>query len=79
MASENDPLCPAKLHGSDAAGNGLGLLYQRREECALLHACERETCEIAGEWPARNRSQEDAAWRLFAFIALAHGGPRERV
>lgn len=78
MASENNRPCPADLHGSAAASNGLGLLYQRREECALLHSCNRETCAIGRGWPARSRSEDAAAWRLFAFIALAHSGPRER-
>jgi hypothetical protein len=76
MVCESLAPCPAELHGSDAARYGLGLLYRRREECALIHACRRETCAIAGPWPERREAEQDAAWRLFAFIALAHAGPR---
>lgn len=76
MVCESHAPCPAEVHGRRAARDALGLLYRRREECALVHGCRREACAVGEEWPARREADEPGAWRLFAFIALAFAGPR---
>lgn len=78
MNSDFHSSCPAEMHGARPATDALLLLYRRKEECALLHACARDTCPLGQEWPRRWIAAEDTGgWHLFRFIAVAFAGPRD--
>ena len=78
MNSRNHAACPAELHDSGAAGTTLVWLYRSQEECAFIHGCEPgKSCPIEDKWKARGNASQ-GSWGLFAFIARAFAGPRNR-